>query len=124
MTNNQETDNPRNVDLSPVTGENSGDSGRKPESRIGVSMLIRLTVIIVLVVSLVINIVNIMRYNLLMTQINDTQQQLDEYNRAIAEIQDLINQDVDDEYIAKVAREKFGLHYPDEIIYSNQDGKP
>lgn len=41
----------------------------------------------------------------------------------IEELEDMINQPYDDEYVKKVARKSLGYHMPEEIIYYNDLAK-
>ena len=55
-------------------------------------------------------------------EIQQVQQQIDEQTVLNQEYQAMIDQGVDDEYIQKLAREKLGLVYPDELVYIDMGG--
>ena len=94
------------------------------EKRRGVSLIARIALTVVVVVSLIISVSSIMRYNELEEQKAVLQDQIDRCNDDIAEKQQLINAPVDREYIARMARERLGLHFPNEdVYYSRINGK-
>lgn len=49
--------------------------------------------------------------------------QIDSAKEEINELQAEIDRPFDDEYVAKIAREKLGLRYPQEIVFYNGSGK-
>lgn len=87
------------------------------EAKLGLSMLAKVALGVVVSVSLIISISCLMKFNQLETQKKELEAELDQYNEAIREIQDIINSPMDDEYIIRAAKEKLGLYFPDEEIY-------
>ncbi len=87
------------------------------ERRLGLSMLTRVVLAVVVLVSLIISISCVMTFNQLESQKAELQAQVDACNQEIDELQYLINAPMNDEYIARIARERLKLHFPDEYIY-------
>lgn len=86
---------------------------------VGVSMLTRLALAVVVIVSLIICITSLMRYNKLEEERAELQAQIDAYDKDIAEKEYLIDAPIDDDYIIRIARDKLGLFFPDEVYYYN-----
>lgn len=97
---------------SPST-EDTSDRG------VGVSMLTRLALAVVVIVSLIICITSLMRYNKLEEERAELEAQIDVYDKDIAEKEYLIDAPIDDDYIVRIARDKLGLFFPDEVVYYN-----
>jgi cell division protein FtsB len=87
------------------------------DRKLGVSMLARVALAVAVITSLTISISSLMKYNQLEAQKARLEEQLKTCNQEIAEAQYLINAPMDDEYIAKVARQRWNLYFPDEVIY-------
>ncbi len=82
-------------------------------------VLLRLLLAILIVSSLAMFVTGIMKYNELMREKEVLEAKRDALEEEIAELQYLIDCPVDYEYIVRVARERLGLHLPDEIVYYN-----
>ena len=90
------------------------------EKRRGVSLFARVALAAVVVVSLIISVSSIMRFN----ELEELQAEIEHCNDDISEKQQLLNAPVDRDYIARMARERLGLHFPDEnVYYSRTNGK-
>ena len=87
------------------------------EHKLGFSMLAKVTLGIVIIVSLIISISSLMRYNQLSQEMEDVREDLDKRNDYIREMQDILNSDMDEEYIIQQAKEKLGYYFPDEEIF-------
>ncbi len=87
------------------------------EAKLGLSMLAKVALAVVILVSLIISISCLMKFNQLETQRKELEAELDVYNEAIRELQDIINSPMDDEYIIQQAKDKLGYYFPDENIY-------
>lgn|GEM_PF-543099 len=98
--------------------ENGGDDVAA-ERGLGVSMITRLALAVVVIVSLIICITSLMRYNKLEEERAELQAQIDAYDKDIAEKEYLIDAPIDDDYIIRIARDKLGLFFPDEVVYYN-----
>lgn len=94
------------------------------EKRRGVSLFARVALAAVVVASLIISVSSIMRFNELEEQKRELQAEIEHCNDDISEKQQLLNAPVDRDYIARMARERLGLHFPDEnVCYSRTNGK-
>ena len=87
------------------------------DAKLGVSMLSKITLAVVILVSLVISISCLMQYNQNQQDIQDLKKDLEMRNDYIREMQDILNSDMDEEYIIQQAREKLGYYFPDEEIF-------
>lgn len=94
------------------------------EKRRGVSLFARVALAAVVVASLIISVSSIMRFNELEEQKRELQAEIEHCNDDISEKQQLLNAPVDRDYIARMARERLGPHFPDEnVYYSRTNGK-
>lgn len=87
------------------------------ETKLGLSMLGKVALGVLVAVSLIISISCLMKFNQLETQRKELEAELDVYNEAIRELQEIINSPMDDEYIIQQAKDKLGYYFPDENIY-------
>lgn len=87
------------------------------ERKLGLSMLMRLALAVVVVTSLVISISCVMHHNQMEAEKAELEAKLADCNQDIAEMQYLINAPVDKNYVARIARERLNMYYPDEVIY-------
>ncbi len=108
---------PRDIDIiNDINLERSIRRGlRAPFSRV----LFRLLLATLIVSSLAMFFTGIMKYNELMREKEILEQKKEVLEDEIAELKYLIDCPVDYDYIVRVAREKLGLHLPDEIVYYN-----
>ena len=60
-----------------------------------------------------------MRYNALLEEQRELESQLASYQEMKEELQELLNSEMDYDYIVKVAKERWGLYFPDEEIFFN-----
>ena len=72
-----------------------------------------------LLLSLIVSAINIMQYNQKMQEAEKLAAEKAILEEKIDEMRYRLDSPLDDDYIARVAREKVGLCYPDEIIYYN-----
>jgi cell division protein FtsB len=82
-------------------------------------VILRLIPIVLLVAAIAIFVTAIMRFNELEREREALEEKIEEYEYEIEELHYLIDSPVDYDYIVRVAREKLGLHLPDEIVYYN-----
>ena len=87
------------------------------DAKLGFSMLSKVTLGIVIIVSLIISISCLMQFNQLEQEMKDVREDLDKKNEYIREMQDILNSEMDDEYIVEQAKEKWGMYFPDEEIF-------
>jgi cell division protein FtsB len=86
------------------------------------SLLMRILLGILIVVSIGIFANSAMRYNELVKEQKALEAEIEEYREMREELADLINSDLDYETIVRIAKERWGLYLPDEEIFQN-DGK-
>lgn len=75
--------------------------------------------VLLLAAALVISCVNLMKYNQKRQEAARLALEREELQGRVDELKYRLSSPIDDAYIEKVAREKFGLYFPDEIIYFN-----
>ncbi len=86
------------------------------------SVLVRSFVALLLVFSVVFFLWSIMKYNKINDQKKENEKYIAELNDEIEELQYLVDMPLDDEYKIRVARERLGMCFPDEVIfYTNID---
>ena len=72
-----------------------------------------------LTVSAIVSAVNLMNYNQRRKEAIRLALKREELEYRVDELKHRLDSPIDDAYIEKVAREKLGLYFPDEIIYFN-----
>ncbi len=82
-------------------------------------VLLRLLLAILILSAVAIFANGVLKYNELMREAERLEEKRDALEDEIAEMRYLIDSPIDYDYIVRVAREKLGLHLPDEIIYYN-----
>ena len=80
-------------------------------------VLLRLIPILLLISAIAIFVTGIMRFTELEREKEALNKKAEQYEYEIEELRYLLDCPVDYEYIVRVAREKLGLHLPDEIVY-------
>ena len=80
-------------------------------------MRVLLGVLVVVSIGIFAN--SVMRYNALLEEQRELEAQLADYREMKEELQELLNSDMDYEYIVKIAKEQLGLYFPDEEIFYN-----
>lgn len=83
----------------------------------GMKILLRCALIAIVVISLCTFVSGVMIYNANQERINELKQQIDDRKEQVDELKFLIDSPIDYEYIVRIAREKLGLHFPDETIF-------
>lgn len=101
------------------TEKNLGKAVYKGLSRPITRVVLRLIPIILLVASIAIFVTAVMRFNELEREGEALEDRIEQYEYEIEELRYLVDSPVDYDYIVRVAREKLGLHLPDEIVYYN-----
>lgn len=86
-------------------------------------VLLRALIAILLIAAIAMFITGIMKYNEYQREIELLEERYDSLNDEIDYLEYLIDSPVDYDYIVRVAREKLGLHLPDEIVYYNDIGE-
>ncbi len=76
-------------------------------------------VALLLLVSVTIAVLNLMRLNQIQNEAIRLALEKEELQYRVDELKYRLNSPIDDAYIERVAREKLGLYFPDEIVYFN-----
>ena len=84
-----------------------------------VKVILRLIPALLIVTAIGMFVTGIMKYDELQSKKQELERQVEEVEYEIDELEYLIESPVDYDYIVRVAREKLGLHLPDEIVYYN-----
>lgn len=95
-------------------------SGREKMKKSGrLNFFVKLTILVVIAFC-VVNIIRLRsNYNDLRNQEQELLKQKEEYEEAIDRIRSELDQEMNDEYIMRIAREKLNYYLPDEIIFYN-----
>ena len=83
----------------------------------GMKILLRCALIAIVVISLCTFVSGVMIYNANQERIKELKQQIADKQEQVDELKFLIDSPIDYEYIVRIAREKLGLHFPDETIF-------
>lgn len=78
---------------------------------------IKIFVILTLVFSVVFFLWSVMRYNRILEEQKDREEYISRLNEKIDELEYLVEMPLDDEYKIRMARERLGMCFPDEIIF-------
>ncbi len=89
------------------------------EKKLGMSMLMKIALGALVLSSLVISISCLMKANQLSRQAADLEKEITSYEEGIKKLKYYLNEEVDDEYIVKYAREYLDMYFPDEDVYYN-----
>lgn len=79
--------------------------------------IIRWVIVGILLLSAIVSAINIMQYNQKMNEAKKLEAEKEILEEKIEEMRYRLDSPLDDDYIARIAREKLGLCYPDEIIF-------
>ena len=82
-------------------------------------VVLRLILALLIVTSIGVFITGLMKYDELERKKQELERRAEEIEYEIDYLEYLIDCPVDYDYIVRVAREKLGLHLPDEIVYYN-----
>ena len=81
------------------------------------SSVIRIFIALLLLFSIVFFLWSLMRYNKIMDQKRENEEYIRQLQDEIDELQYLVDMPLDDAYKIRIARERLGMCFPDEIIY-------
>lgn len=81
------------------------------------SLLIQIFLILLFVFAVVFFLKSLMNYNEIMEETKKQEQKIEELNREITELEYLVEAPLDEDYKIRIAREKLGMCFPDEIIF-------
>ena len=87
------------------------------------SLFLRIFLIVLVGLTVTLLATRLMEYNRLREEKQQLQLRIEQKQENIDELQYLLDAPVDREYIIRVAREKLGLNFPDEIVYYNDLNK-
>ena len=79
--------------------------------------LVKVFLALLVVFSIVFFLWCLMRYNKIMDEKAEKEQYIEELNDEISELQHFVDMPLDDAYKIRIARERLGMCFPDEIIY-------
>ena len=79
--------------------------------------VIRFFVSILLIFSVVFFVWSVMRYNRIQEQKEDKERYLVQLTQKVDELEYLVDMPIDDEYKIRIARERLGMCFADEIIF-------
>ncbi len=84
------------------------------------SMLVQGFLAILFVFAVVFFVWSLMKYNKIMEEKKEDEAYVEQLNDRIEELQYLVDAPLDDAYKIRVAREKLGMCFPDEIIFHTE----
>ncbi len=87
------------------------------DKKLGMSMLMKIALGVLVISSFIISVSCLMQANQLKREAEELQAEVDYYNDQIGRLKYYIEQNPDDEYIAKYAREYLNYYYADEDVY-------
>ena len=88
-----------------------------------VKVTLRLAIAALLIASITVFVTGLMKYSELRKEKEALEQKVEQYENEVEYLEYLLDCPVDYDYIVRMAREKLGLHLPDEIIYHNESQK-
>ena len=80
-------------------------------------MLIQVFLILLFVFAVVFFLRSLMNYNEIMKEAEKQEKKIENLNEEIEQLNYLIDAPLDDDYKIRIAREKLGMCFPDEIIF-------
>ena len=87
-----------------------------------INRLVLISIAALLVLSAIVTAVNIMQYNQKLAEAEKLEGERDRLEAQVEEMRYRLDSPLDDDYVARIAREKLGLCYPDEIIFYGDVG--
>lgn len=84
------------------------------------SMLIQVFLILLFVFSVIFFLWSMMKYNKIMEDKREDEAYIEQLNDEIEQLQYLLDAPLDDAYKIRIAREKLGMCFPDEIIFHTE----
>lgn len=110
----------RNGGVFPLTDERGGRVNKKKyfaDPKGGASMPIRTFVILLFIFSVIFFLWSMMKYNEIMDQKKENEAYIEQLGDDIAQLRYLVEAPLDDAYKIRIAREKLGMCFPDEIVF-------
>ena len=90
------------------------------EKKSAATVIIRIFLLLLLIFSVTFYLWSVMKYNDIMEQKEEKTAYILELNNEIDRLEYLVNAPLDDSYKIRVAREKLGMCFPDEIIFHTE----
>ena len=87
-----------------------------------VNTLVIMAIVVLLLLSAIVTAVNIMQYNQKLAEAEKLEEERDLLAEKVELMRYRLDSPLDDDYVARIAREKLGLCYPDEIIFYGDVG--
>ena len=87
------------------------------DQKSGPSMIIRVFLILLFIFAVVFFLWSLMQYNEIMEQKKENEARIEQLGDDIAQLRYLVEAPLDDAYKIRVAREKLGMCFPDEIVF-------
>ena len=103
--------------------ENQKQEAVSESTKSNAKVLFRCALIGIVVISLCTFVSGVMIYNANKEKIKELEQQIEDKQEQVDELQFLIDSPIDFDYIVRIAREKLGLHFPDETIFHKDSNK-
>ena len=85
-----------------------------------ISVIIRIFLVLLMIFSVAFFLWSVMKYNEIMESKTEKEEYIAELNNDIDRLEYLVEAPLDDAYKIRVAREKLGMCFPDEIIYHTE----
>lgn len=82
--------------------------------------IIRIFLILLFVFAMVFFLWSMMRYNEIMEEKQENEAYMEQLGNEISQLQYLVDAPLDDAYKIRVAREKLGMCFPDEIVFYSE----
>ena len=82
--------------------------------------VVRIFIALLLVFSLVFFLWSLMKYNKIMDEKRENEAYIQQLQDSIDELQYLVDMPLDDAYKIRIARERLGMCFPDEIIFHTE----
>ncbi len=95
--------------------QNLGNVSESTKS--SMKVLFRCALIAIVVISLCTFVSGVMIYNANKEKSKELEQQIEDKQEQVDELKFLLDSPIDFDYIVRIAREKLGLHFPDETIF-------
>ena len=90
------------------------------DKRSAISVIIRIFLALLFIFAVAFFLWSIMRYNEIMEEKEEKEKYIVELNDEIDRLEYLVDAPLDDAYKVRIAREKLGMCFPDEIIYHTE----
>ena len=92
---------------------------KEKKKQFSLSLVMRVFLTVMIVVSLAVFINSVMRYNELLQEKEELEQSKTVLVEEKEELQELLNSENDENYVVRMARKFWGLFFPDEEVFFN-----